>query len=142
MTDIDSDTAIAVRKSADVAGRQKSHARSSSAVFFSRKMKDIDPNTAISLQCPACSHEFPMSAAVLRSVQATIAKDLQADLIRRETQIEERLNAAEEKESAVEKRAATLDEDVQKLVDVRLRDEVEKVRKSEAKKAADAQGTI
>src|SRR5439155_949910 len=35
-------------KSSDVAGRQKSHARSSSAVFFGSEMKDIDLDTAIS----------------------------------------------------------------------------------------------
>lgn len=83
-----------------------------------------------------------MSAAVLGSVRATIATDLQADLVRREEQLKDRLNAAKDKENAVEKRAAALDEDVQRMVEARLRTEVEKIQKAEAKKAVDAQDAI
>jgi hypothetical protein len=102
------------------------------------KMKEIDNQKQITLQCPACSFEFPMSADVLGNVKVTIARDLQADLVRREAQVAERLKAAKERETVIEKRSANLDGDVQRLVGVRLRDEIEKVRQAEAKKAADA----
>jgi hypothetical protein len=79
-----------------------------------------------------------MSAAVLGSVKATVAQDLQSDLLRREAKLTERLNAAKEKEAALERRNSTIEDTVQKLVETRLRDEVVKVQQAESKKAADA----
>src|SRR2546423_11825919 len=81
-------------KSADVRGRQKECRLSTGAVMWRNEMKDVAPGAAITLQCPRCSHEFPMSAAVLGSVRATVAQDLQADLRRREAQLADELSAA------------------------------------------------
>ncbi len=67
------------------------------------EMNKVASNAAITLQCPECSHEFPMSAAVLGSVKATVSQDIQADLLRREARLTERLNAAREKEAVLEK---------------------------------------
>lgn len=79
-----------------------------------------------------------MSAAVLGSVKATVSQDIQADLLRREAKLTERLNAAKEKEAVLEKRTNTIEETVQKQVEARLQDEVVKVQQVESKKAADA----
>src|SRR5437762_14266889 len=87
------------------------------------------PNTdaMISLTCPACSYEFPMSAAVLRGLRANIANDLQADLKRREQQLEAKLRGANEKESAAAKKSAEIDQCVEALVEAQIKGKLEEV---------------
>ena len=108
----------------------------------SKEFDEMNPNKTNLLKCPACSHEFPMSAVVLSGLRADVASELQADLKRREQQLEAKLRAASEKESAAVKKSAEIDQRVESLVDVQLKAKLDEVRNKEAKKAADSQAEI
>src|SRR5207248_10955401 len=106
------------------------------------KEQSVHTTKAISVKCPVCSHGFPLSDAVLGSVRTDLSNELQADITRREREVEARLKVAKEQQTAVEKKAAELNEQVEFLVGERLRKEVEEIRKKEEKKAADAQAAV
>jgi hypothetical protein len=107
-----------------------------------REFDEVNVNKMISLKCPECSHEFPMSAAVSSGLRASIANDLQADLKRREQQLEAKLRAANEKETAAAKKSAEIDQRVETLVEAQLKAKLDEVRNKEARKAADAQAEV
>jgi hypothetical protein len=102
----------------------------------------LNTNKTISVKCPECSYEFPLSDAVLGSVRTTITDELQANISRRERELEAKLKTAKEQQTAVDKKAADLDELVESRVRERLKKEVGEIRDKEAKKAADAQAVI
>jgi len=105
-------------------------------------MDTVNPDAPISVKCPDCAHEFPLSAAVLGGLRKRIANELEADVSRRERELEAKLVAAREKQSAIEKKAAELDDHVESLVKVRLQKEMDELRTKEAKKAAEANDQV
>jgi len=107
-----------------------------------RKFHQRNANATMLLKCPACSHEFPMSAAVLTGLRTEIANELQADLKLREQHLEAMLRAASEKEAALAKKSADVDQRVDSLVEAQLKVKVDEVRRKEAKKAVDAQEEV
>src|SRR5437899_7587865 len=83
-----------------------------------------------------------MNAAVMSGLRTNIANELQTDLKRREQQLEDKLRAANEKESAAIKKSAEIDQRVESLVEAQLKAKLDEVRDKEAKKAAEAQAEV
>lgn len=97
---------------------------------------------AITVKCPACSHEFPLSEAVMGSVREDISKELQADLQRRESQLSERSKALLNEQEALKKQAEGIHDQVDQLAKKRVTEQLAEVRKRAEQQAMEAQESI
>lgn len=91
--------------------------------------KSSASDRSISVKCPACSHDFPLSDAVLGSVRENLSRELQSSLRERE-------NKFRAQEEALRKRQADLEDELE----IRLRKERAVIESRAAKKAAEMQG--
>jgi hypothetical protein len=103
---------------------------------------ETNEGAAISVECPKCFAEFPLSDAVLRSVRTDIVNELQADISRREREVEAKLQAAKEQQVALEKKSAEIDSQVESLAQKRVEQQVQEIREKEFKKAVDSQAVF
>lgn len=99
-------------------------------------------NETISVKCPACSHEFPLSDAVLGSVRDDISKELQADLQRRESQLADRNKALLAQQDALKKQSDAMQDEVDQLAKKRVTEQLAEVRKKAEQQATEAQETV
>ena len=106
------------------------------------KFNKTSGNGIISVTCPACSYEFPMSSAVLSGLRANIADELRADLKHREQDLQAKLRAVTEKGSALAEKSAEINQRVEALVEAQLKEKLEQIRNKEARKAADVQAGV
>ena len=103
---------------------------------------DSTLDQTISVRCPACGQEFPLSEAVLGSVRHSLEKELQVEIAHREKNLAEQLRALGEQKIALMKKAAALDEQIEDLVKQRLEQQVDEIKTKAAKRAAEAQEAI
>lgn len=89
----------------------------------------MNTSNTITVTCPACGHEFPLSEAVLGSLREGVRKELSADVVKREQTLDKRLSELRTREEQLHKQAVNLDSEVQKQLDARLKDAESRVRK-------------
>ena len=130
--------------SLDVSERQKPTVRIE--LSYGQNMKttngDSTLDQTISVHCPACGQEFPLSEAVLGSVRHGLEKELQVEIEHREKNLADKRRALGEQQAALTRKAAALDEQVEGLVKQRLEQQVDEIKTKAAKRAAEAQETI
>lgn len=89
----------------------------------------MNSSSPISVKCPACGHEFPLSEAVLGSLREGVRKEFSADVIKREQSLDQKLSELRVREEQLRKQAVDLDTEVQKQLQTRLRETEARVRK-------------
>ncbi len=93
----------------------------------------------ITVRCPACSEEFPLNEAVLGSVRDGLEKELRADVERREKTVAEKLKALGEERSALERKTAEQQEQVEAQVKQQLARSTGEIKAKAAQQATEAQ---
>jgi hypothetical protein len=78
------------------------------------------PDPTITVKCPKCAHEFPLSEAVLGSVRDDIIKEVSVDVAKRELALETKVAAVRTREEQIRKQAAEVDEEVKKQLAARM----------------------
>lgn len=88
-------------------------------------------NTAnsITVTCPSCGHEFPLSEAVLGSLREGVRKELSADVVKREQTLDKKLAELRSREEQLHKQAVDLDSEVQKQLGTRVKEAEARIRK-------------
>lgn len=94
---------------------------------------------SITVRCPSCHDEFPLGEAVLGSVRDGLEKELRADVERREKTLAEKLKALGEERSALERKTAEQQEQVEAQVKQRLARATEEIKTKAAQQATEAQ---
>ena len=89
----------------------------------------MNTSNSITVTCPACGHEFPLSEAVLGSLRDGVRKELSADVVKREQTLDKKLSELRTREEQLHKQAVDLDGEVQKQVGVRLKEAETRARK-------------
>lgn len=89
----------------------------------------------IPVKCPTCGNEFSLSDAVLSSVRADLAKELQATLSTREQEIATREKAVDEQQAELKKRTREIQEQVEQLTEQRVKEQVADIKSKAAQKA-------
>ena len=101
--------------------------------------KISDSSEFVSVRCPACHEEFPLGEAVLGSVRDDVEKQLQADILQREKALAVKAKVFQDQQAALVKKEAEMEERVEKLAKERVAVQVQEVRAKEAKRSAEAQ---
>jgi hypothetical protein len=83
----------------------------------------------ITVTCPACGHEFPLSEAVLGSLREGVRKEFSADVSKREQSLDKKLTELRTREEQLHKQAVDLDGEVQKQLSARLKEAEARARK-------------
>jgi len=103
---------------------------------------DTHPSESITVKCPECGHQFPLSDGVLSSVRESLSNELQSDIQRREKQLTESKQSLAAEQAKIKQQQEELNEKVQDLVDQQLSKKEaeirEKAEERAAKKAAEA----
>jgi hypothetical protein len=86
-------------------------------------------SSTITVTCPSCGHEFPLSEAVLGSLREGVRKELSADVTKREQLLDKKLTEIRSREEQLHKQAVDLDAEVQKQLAARLKETEARVRK-------------
>jgi hypothetical protein len=94
---------------------------------------------SIAVRCPSCHHEFPLGEAVLGSVRDGLTRELHADVERREKTLAEKLKSLSAQQSALEKKAAEQQEQVEAQVKQQVARATEEIKTKAAKQATEAQ---
>lgn len=89
----------------------------------------MNTSNAITVTCPACGHEFPLSEAVLGSLREGVRKELSADVVKREQTLDKKLSELRTREEQLHKQAVDLDSEVQKQLGARLKETEARARK-------------
>jgi len=92
-------------------------------------------NEGISVKCPECGHQFPLSEGVLSSVRESLSHELQSEIQRREKQLAEGKQALLEEQQRIKQQTAELAEKVQVEVDKELSKQIEEVRQKAEERA-------
>lgn len=85
--------------------------------------------SSITVTCPSCGHEFPLSGAVLGSLRDDVRKEFSADAHKREQAIEKKLGELRDREEHLHKQVVDLDNEVQKQLGARLKEAEARARK-------------
>ena len=83
----------------------------------------------MTVTCPACGHEFPLSEAVLGSLREGVRKEFSADVAKREQTLDKKLSEVRTREEQLRNQAVNLDAEVQKLLQGRLKETEANARK-------------
>ncbi len=86
------------------------------------KSNFMNTHNIITVTCPSCSHEFPLSGAVLGSVREGVRKELSAEVLKREQSLESKLQELRTKEELIRKQALDLEVEVTKKLNIRLKE--------------------
>lgn len=89
----------------------------------------MNTTNSITVTCPACGHEFPLSEAVLGSLREGVRKELSADVVKREQSLDRKLTELRSREEEVHKQAVDLDSEIQKRLQLRLKETEARARK-------------
>lgn len=83
----------------------------------------------ITVICPSCGHEFPLSEAVLGSLREGVRKELAADASKREQQLDKKLGEIRAREEQLHKQTVEMEAEVQKQLSSRLKEAETRARK-------------
>ena len=89
----------------------------------------MNTSDTITVTCPACRHEFPLSEAVLGSLREGVRKELSADTVKREQTLDKKLSEIRTREEQLHKQAVDLDSEVQKQLGTRVKEAEARIRK-------------
>lgn len=92
-------------------------------------------NESITVKCPECGHQFPLSEGVLSSVRESLSHELQSEIQRREKQLTESKQALAAEQAKIRQQQEELKEKVQSEVDKELSKQVEEVRQKAEERA-------
>lgn len=92
-------------------------------------------NESITVTCPSCSHDFPLSEGVLSSVREGVSRELQGDIAKREKQLEERQKSYRDELAGLKRQKEELQEKVDSLVEEQLGKQVAEIRAKAEEKA-------
>jgi hypothetical protein len=105
-------------------------------------MKSTEASSdSITLKCPTCHHEFPMSEAIKASLREEVLAEVQSTVGERERAIAAKQKELADQQNAVREQAAGLERKIEVEVDQRLRDQLKKVRDEAENKARDVHET-
>jgi hypothetical protein len=90
---------------------------------------------AISVTCPECSHEFPLSEAVLSSLREGVTKEVQSTLVNREQALAKRQRALDDGEADLKKRTSEIQQEADRLAEERLKEREVQIKSEATKKA-------
>ena len=90
---------------------------------------------AISVTCPECSHEFPLSEAVLSSLREGVTKEVQSTLANREQALAKRQCALDDGEADLKKRTSEIQQEADRLAEERLKEREVQIKSEATKKA-------
>jgi hypothetical protein len=97
--------------------------------------KENSMNTAISVKCPECSNEFPLSDAVLSSVREGVTKEVQSTLADREQMVSKRQRTLDDREADLKKKTSEIQQEAERLAEQRLKEREVHIRSEAAKQA-------
>ena len=89
----------------------------------------MNASNSITVTCPSCGHEFPLSEAVLGSLREGVRKELSADVVKREQTLDKKLTELRTREETLRQQAVDLDSEVQKQLGARLKETETRARK-------------
>lgn len=89
----------------------------------------MNASNTITVTCPSCGHDFPLSEAVLGSLREGVRKELSADVVKREQALDKKLGELRTREEQLHKQAVDLDGEVQKQLGARLKEAEARARK-------------
>ena len=92
-------------------------------------------NNAISVKCPECSNEFPLSDAVLSSVREGVTKELQSTLANREQMLSKRQRTLDDREADLKKKTSEIQQEAERLAEQRLKEREVHIKSEAAKQA-------
>src|SRR6266436_5281589 len=72
------------------------------------------------ITCPQCGHEFELSDALTHQIREHLKTELQADVVKRETEAKRKLDEVKAREEALAKAKDALDEEVEKQLKQKL----------------------
>jgi hypothetical protein len=96
---------------------------------------------SISVRCPSCTQEFPLSDAVMGSVRDGVEKELRADVERREKTLAEKTRVLADQQAALAKRALEQQEQVEAQVKQQVAKATEEIKAKASKQALEEQET-
>lgn len=89
----------------------------------------MNTTNTITVTCPACGYEFPLSEAVLGSLREGVRKELSADVVKREQSLDKKLSELRVGEEQLRKQTMDMESEVQKQLGARLKETEARVRK-------------
>jgi len=95
----------------------------------------------VTIECPDCKRHFPLSGSVLSSVREELTEKLQGDVKRRENDLASGQQELQEARKELERKTAETDRKIESEVAARLAAQLEEVRNTEARKAAEKNST-
>lgn len=101
--------------------------------------KQTTSGESITLKCPACEHEFPMSDAIKASLRQGVVTEVQRSIVEREKALVAKQRELAQQESSIKEQAAAIKQQVAAEVDKRVREAVATVRADASQKAREAQ---
>lgn len=104
-----------------------------------RHKRPIPMSEPITVRCPSCAQQFPLGDAVLGSVRVGVEKELRADVERREQALAEKQKALGEQQSALAKKAAEQQEQIDSQVRQQVARATEEIKARAARQAGEAQ---
>jgi hypothetical protein len=92
-------------------------------------------NTAVTVKCPECSNEFPLSDAVLSSVRAGVAKECQSAMASREQTLAQRERESSDLRASLEKRKSEIEQEAHRLAEESIKRREGEIRAEAARSA-------
>jgi hypothetical protein len=91
----------------NIQSRDRRNFDGADAAPLNRNLPLVFMNTTnvITVTCPACGHEFPLSEAVLGSLREGVRKEFSADVSKREQSLEKKLSDLRTREEQLQKQA-------------------------------------
>ena len=93
-------------------------------------------NESITVKCPACANEFPLSEGILSSVREELSNELKDEIIKRETALTQRQEAFRQEQASLKRERGELQDKVDSLVEERLSKQVIEIRAKAEQEAA------
>ena len=93
-------------------------------------------NESITVKCPACANEFPLSEGILSSVREELSNELKDEIIKRETALTQRQEAFRQEQASLKRERGELQDKVDSLVEERLSKQVVEIRAKAEQEAA------
>ena len=89
----------------------------------------MNANDSITVKCPNCGHEFPLGEAVLGSLREGVRREVSADVSKREQSLEKKQSELRSREEQLLKQSMDLEGEVQKQLQLRLKETEARARK-------------
>lgn len=121
----------------DVSRPSENFTSSDAPVIFGgmKSNTDTNPSESITVKCPECGHQFPLSEGVLSSVRDTLSQELQGDITNREEKLAETKKILVEEQSKLKQQQDELNDKVQDLVDQQVSKKEAEIREKAEERA-------